>query len=344
MSNTNKQLADWAIKKIESAYCDDVCLLIEHMTHKLEKDMDVTVFGFYIPATNRANGLARTFIIDGIGHDLFPMSWERMEGMADVKDYNTTCLRDGKILWAKSDEDRQRFISLQARLDANLQNPAYMYERAKKWLNTAMEIHQENVFEERLYKVREISGHICDLLAIAVAFVNLRYFKHGQTSQLAELSTMKKVPDDFLKLYRYVVEESDPSAQKHLCAELLHKTKEFLNSLYKPVTTKCTPDFTELANWYQELCYWWRRIYHWCDEKDPINAYIWGCGLQGEVEEWGEKFGIGEIDIMSAYNTNGLDSFRNQAEKVEKAFRAAIEKSGVKLDEYKTIEDFLSAN
>jgi len=103
----NKQLANWAIKKIEAEYKDDVCLLLEHMTHKLEKDADATTFGFYIPATNRANGLARTFIIGGIGHDLFPMSWARIEGMADVKDYNTTCLRDTKILWARSDEDRK---------------------------------------------------------------------------------------------------------------------------------------------------------------------------------------------------------------------------------------------
>ena len=69
-------------------------------------------------------------------------------------------LETEKILWAKSEEDRQRFISLQARLDANLYNPVYVYERVKKWLNTTMEIHQENLFEQRLYKVRENAGQM----------------------------------------------------------------------------------------------------------------------------------------------------------------------------------------
>ena len=344
MNETNKPLADWAIEKIESAYRNDVCLLIEHMTHKLEKDVDVTTFGFYIPATNRANGLAKTFIIDGIGHDLFPMSWERMEGMADIMDYNTTCLRDGKILWARNDEDRQRFVSLQARLKANLQNPPYMYERAAKWVDTAKGILHEMLLEKRLYKVRENAGHICDLLAIAVAYANLRYFKHGQTSQLLELSAMKKLPKDFIRLYRDIVEEASPDAQKQLCALLIHNTAEFLRMLQNPVTSKSPPDFSELANWYQELCYWWRRVYHWCDANDHINAYIWGCGLQGEVEEWGEKFGIADIDILSAYNAKDLTGFRKQAEKVEHSFRAAIEKNGVNLDEYKSIEQFLEAN
>ncbi|WMT39405.1 hypothetical protein RE628_18425 [Paenibacillus sp. D2_2] len=134
MNKNDTRLAEWAVKKVESEYHDDVCLLLEHKTLKLEQDMEATTFSFYIPATNRANGLARTFIIDGIGYDLYPMSWERIERMADIKEYNTTCLADAIILWARSEEDRQRFVSLQARLRANLQNPQYMYERAKNGL------------------------------------------------------------------------------------------------------------------------------------------------------------------------------------------------------------------
>jgi len=227
MNNINRQLADWAIKKIESEYSNDVCLLLEHKTLKLDKDMNAAVFGFYIPATNRANGLARTFIINDIGYDLFPMSWDIIENMADVKHYNTTCLADSEILWARNDEDRQRFISLKARLQANLQNPQYMNERAKKWLNTVTEIYQETLFEEQLCKVRENAGNVCDLLSIAVAFANLNYFTHGQTNQLQELSNMKKVPKDFVKLYHNIVTESCPDKQKRLCYELV-KALHFL--------------------------------------------------------------------------------------------------------------------
>jgi len=344
MSNTDKRLADWAVNKIESEYNKDVCLLLEHKTLMLEKDMEDVVFGFYIPATNRANGLARTFIIDGIGHDLFPMSWETIESMADVKHYNTTCLADAEILWAKSDEDRQRFISLKARLQANLKNPQYMIERSKKWLNTVAEVYQDTLFEERLCKIRENAGYICDLLSIAVAFANLRYFKHGQTNQLQELSDMKKVPKDFIKLYKDVIAESCPNTQKRLCYELIKNTKEFFASLEMPPTTTDSPDFSELANWYQELCYTWRRVYHWCDENDPINAYVWCCMLQNEVDEWGGKFGITDTAILSSYNVNNLDCLQKQAEKVEMVFRQALEMNCIKLEEYKSVEDFLSAN
>jgi hypothetical protein len=338
------RLADWAVKKIEADFQDDVCLLLEHRTLKLDKDMEAKTFSFYIPATNRANGLARTFIIDGIGYDLFPMSWERIERMADVKEYNTTCLADAEILWAKSDEDRQRFVSLQARLQANLQNPQYMLERARKWFDTVKEIYQDTLFEERLYKVRENAGYICDLLSIAVAFTNGRYFAHGQTSQLNELASMKKVPADFAKLYESIIRELSPDIQKRLCHELIINTKAFLDAQDLHPASSASPDFSELAAWYQELSYTWRRVYNWCDMKDPLNAYIWCCNLQNEVDEWGVKFGITDIDIFSFFMPDDLSGFRKRAEAVEAKFRQAISEHGVKLDEYKTVEDFLKVN
>ena len=343
MNKNNTWLADWAVRTIESDFRDDVSLLLGLNTLKLGKDMGAKAASFYIPATNRANGLAKTFIVEGIGYDLFPMSWERIENMADVKDYNTTCLADSEILWAKSDEDRQRFISLQARLQANLQNPKYMRERATKWFDTAKDIFQDALFEERLYKVREYAGHICDLLSIAVAFVNLRYFVHGQTNQIQELSRMEKVPQGFVKLYKDIIAEPAPDAQKRLCHKLITSTKEFLDA-HKKTTPKSTPDFTELAEWYQELCYTWRRVYHWCDENEPENAYIWCCMLQDEADRWGRKFGITDTGLLGAFDANNLAGFRKRAEDVERTFRQAIEAGGVKLDEYQTVEDFLKAN
>jgi hypothetical protein len=200
------------------------------------------------------------------------------------------------------------------------------------------------LFEEKLYKVRENAGYICDLLAIAVAFANQRYFAHGQTSQLQELSSMKKIPVNFVKLYQEIIAEMSPDVQIRLCHELIKNTKNFLDEQANSVPKTSTPDFSELASWYQELCYTWRRVYHWCDMNDPINAYIWCCMLQNEVEEWGAKFGIADIDILSSYKANDLAEFRKQAEFVEQKFRQAINENGIKLDEYRTVEEFLKTN
>jgi hypothetical protein len=36
-------------------------------------------------------------------------AWERIEQMADLKDYNTTCLADAEIVRAKSPDEQKRF-------------------------------------------------------------------------------------------------------------------------------------------------------------------------------------------------------------------------------------------
>ena len=133
METVNEKLEQWAIRRIEKDFPDDVCLLLDHKTLKLDKDKDGGRIGFgsYVPNTARSNGLARTFIIDGIGYDLFPQSWERLEKMADVNHYNLTCLDDSVVIWARRETDRRRFESLKEKFRANLKNPCLMLERAQ---------------------------------------------------------------------------------------------------------------------------------------------------------------------------------------------------------------------
>ena len=345
MSKTETQLANWAVRKIESEYKDDVCLLLGHRKCEFDNDQDEISFDFYIPATSRSNALARTFIIDGVGYDLFPMSWERVEGIADVKGDYPGCLDNTEILYARNDDDRQRFTSLQARFRANSQNPHYMYNRALGSLNTAIEIYQEMLFEERLYKVREHAGYICMRLSDSVAFANQQYFRQMQTNQIKVLLSMKKVPSGFTDLYERVIRAKTADEQKRLCHEMIVSAKAFLAEHDKNAVRRTSaPDFSELAFWYQELSYTWLRVYRWCDENDPVNAYVWCCLLQNELDIVGAEYGIADLDIFSAFDADNLSVFRKRAEVVEQTIVAAIEASGVTIESYPSIEDFLKKN
>lgn len=345
MKQTGAVLADWAVRKVESEYKEDVCLLLEHRTLRLDQDQGSTSFSYYIPATSRANGLARTFIIEGIGYDLFPVPWERIERTAEAGEYNTTLLADAEILYARSDDDRQRFVSLQAKLAANLQNPHYMYSRALEWLAAVMELYQETLFAEALPRVRENAGRICDLLAVAVACVNRRYFRHGRTNQISELRSMDEVPAGFTELYEQTIRARTAEEQKRLCHGIIATTRGFLEQRDRHAARRISaPDFSELAAWYQELCYTWRRVYHWCDMNDPVNAYLWCCLLQNEVDKVGDEYGIEDLDIFSAFDADHLSAFRERAESVERKIVAAIEANGATIESYPSVDGFLKAN
>lgn len=343
MEKTGTRLADWAVREIETKYKDDVCLLLGQWRRDFGPDQEEFTFHYYVPATSRSNGLARTFIVDGMGYDLFPMTWERVERIADIRGDNPVCLDDAEILYARNDDDRQRFVSLQARMRANLQNPHFMYTRAREALNTAMQIFRDMLFEEKLSTIREHAGYLCLNTANAVAFVNQQYL--ASPDYFTGLLSIKTVPAGFTDMYERIIRAKTPDEQKRLCHDIITMTRRFLDENDKNAVRRISaPDFSELAFWYQELSYTWRRIYYWCDKENPVNAYIWGCMLQNELDTVGADFGIADLDILSAFDAADLPAFRKRAERVEQHIVATIEAHGVKIESYPSVEEFLKQN
>ena len=343
MKTVNEKLEEWAVRKIERDFPDDICLLLDHKTLRLDKDEGKIGLESYVPNTPRSGGLARTFIIDGIGYDLFPHNWETLEKMADVNHYNLTCLDDASIIWARTEADRQRFESLKEKFRANLKNPHLMLQRAQSWLSSAAEIYLDMIFEKEVYKIRKHAGYFCDLLAIAISYTNGTYFHRGQNGQLAELRKLHSVPWGFIETYEKALFEKEPEVQKKHCQALLGIARDYLKSL-----TIAAPapkrGASELASWYHELSYTFRRTRHYCEAGDAASAYLWGCMLQDEIGIIVNDYNIAEIDIMGAFDSGNPASLAERANQAERTIIAAIEAEGGTLDVYTDIDDFLEKN
>lgn len=345
MGNINENLLEWVIEKIKKEYKDDICLLIGNDNLKLEQDSQGSYFNYFVPANEKGYSLSRTFIVDGIGYDLYPRSWQRMEAMANLDDYNTTGLGDVEILYCRSEEDKNRFLAMQQKLQENLKDPNFMFKKALEKLNVAMEIYQTMVFEENLSKVRMAAGFIADYLSVAVACINHTYFKYSQINQISELSNMKTLPQNFIEYYKAIIQADSMDELKKLCHVMILSTRKLL-SYVKPQEEKkaCPADFHNLASWYQELCYTWRRIYYWCGENNAEKVFVWTCYLQQELNIVKEEFNLKEMPLADSYNAENLEPIRKRAEELEKYIVEEIHKHGVELDEYASIEDFLDKN
>lgn len=345
MKTANEKLLNWAIDKIEKEYKDDVCLLIGNGQFKLEHDVDGPSVDYFVPANEKAYRLAKTFIIDGIGYDLYPRSWERIENMANLDDYNPTCLGYAEILYYRSEEDKDRFHAMQAKLQENLRNTELMFKKALEKLNVAMEIYQTMMFEDRMGKVRMAAGFIADYLSVAVAFVNQTYFKYSQINQMAELSAMKEIPQNFMQYYTAIIHADSVDELKNLCHVMILSTRKFMsNKKPKDENKVCSENFHNLADWYQELCYTWRRIYYWCGQRNALKAFVWACYLQQELDIVKEEFGLKEMDLCGSYSAENLSYLERRAEELERYIVEKIHNHGVELDEYKSIEDFIEKN
>ena len=146
-------LTKWVIDKIEKEYKDDVALLIGIKGHSTDGDGHGEIFDYFVPATERGNELAETFIIDGVGHDLYPRSWERLENSVNLNDMPIV-LDNATILYFRSEADTKRFEECRKRLQENLCNDTFVYGKALECMDKALEIYRSMIFEEKLYRVR----------------------------------------------------------------------------------------------------------------------------------------------------------------------------------------------
>lgn len=361
-------LTKWVIDRIEKDYKEDIALLIGIKGHSTNGDGHGECFDFFVPATERGNELSETFIIDGVGHDLYPRSWERLENSVNLDDM-PLLLDQATILYARSEEDASRFEELKKRMAANLNNDAFVYGKALECMDKALEIYRSLIFEEKLYRVRSEADFIHYNLSRAVAFLNHTYaespiysehqaYSGEKESRMYSCPDMQIVPDGFFANARRLLEGTDVAALKETVLALLKTTRSFI--LERKPAAPAAPgnaagtgtvnaasgggvDFQELADWYQEMSLTWRRIRWFCANGMTEKAYTDACYLQEEFLNIAEEFRIEELNLLDSFDRNNLPLLADRSNQLEKTIQGILADHGIKINSYSSVEAFLAA-
>jgi hypothetical protein len=110
------------IQKIEKDFSQDISVLVcygsfvKGTQHKYS-DIDF----FFIPKTKKGYNLSFQFIINEIGYDLWPISWNRAEEIVMLKDPLQSLFQEGVILYFDTEEDRARYKDLVSKARTNLE-------------------------------------------------------------------------------------------------------------------------------------------------------------------------------------------------------------------------------
>jgi len=345
MKTTTQKLTEWAINKIKSEYPGDVALLVAVEGHSVNGDEHGLCFDYYVPATERGLEFGRTFIIGGIGYDLYPRSWERTERTANLDDRCTLCLGNAKILYSRSKEDEERFLALRQKLFDNLKNEEFMYVKALGKIDEAMNLYRTMMFENEMYKVRMAAGYIANYLSIAVAYLNGTYQNDWRIGNIAHLSKLQKLPDGLIQYIRSMLDAKTSEELKSLSHLMISTVRRF-TAANAPARAQSTvePDLHGLADWYQELSLTFRRLAYYCDINDAEMALTDACSIQNELLIVREEFGLKEMDLLGCYDSADLSRLKERSIELERYIIDTIESNGVKIDKYNTVDDFLTTN
>lgn len=346
-------LTEWVIEKIKTEYKEDIALLIGIKGHNTDEDSHGECFDYFVPATDRGNDLSKTFIINGVGHDLYPRTWERLENSVQLNDM-AIVIDKATILYARSKEDEERFLLLKKRLHENLNNPKFVYGKALECMDKALEIYRSLIFEEKNYRARSEANCIHVYLSKAIAFLNNTYtesaiysehqaYNDMEESRLYHCPKMKIVPDGFFGYARQLLEIQDIHSLREIIFLLLKTTRNFIlerTPIEEPQTVKKV-DYDGLADWYQELSLTWRRIRYFCANNMVEQAYTDACYLQEEFMYISQEYQIEELNLLDSFDSDNLSLLAERSNLLEGVIKDILTEHQVPINSYDSLEVFL---
>ncbi|MDO5519085.1 MAG: hypothetical protein Q4G58_01195 [bacterium] len=344
MKDIDQELIDWAIDTIKNEYKEDVALLIGQKGGcKIPTDNQNIAFDFFIPATDRGYQLSQTFVIEDMGYDLFPISWERLEGIADLNERITFAFMNGVVLYARTKEEEQRFLDLQQTVRERLKEQSYREKKAMEKVEAVMEIYKSMAFSKNLSEVRKAAGGIMMYLSYALATYNGTYIngRFGKEQYVYEVIGMKEHPEDFEIRCNLVISGTTVQEVQNAVHGLIQSVRDFLLARIEKTTEERNYNYEDLASWYYEARYSFRRFDYYAAQGDTFSSYELGCYLQIEFDELEKEFGLNRMDLLGVFDVHNLKGYKQKAEEIEEYILAVLKEHEVPVKIYPDLKHFL---
>lgn len=350
----NEKLVAWIEEKVKCEYAEDISLVLLYGsfingTANPKSDIDC----YFIPRTERGYELAKTFILAGVGYDIFPMDWERAGNIAELEECLIPLVGDVKIIYSSSAEELKRFQRLQAKMKHNLADRLVSQAAARKRAEAAYKLYRDICKPNPLAEIRKLAGHIIMQLADAVAIYNHDYFHRGLKMQFQDLLKLQKEKDIPLRIceeYLHTIqaktaEESIRHSYGMLCTVGEYIGVGFSEELARDggesgETAGIVKDISLLAGLYEEISSTFNKIYVCCETDNYILAYLSAVCLQRELDDAHREYGSERYDILSFYEWDNLQKINLAVKAAEDDLVQFIADRGGVIKRYGTFEEF----
>jgi hypothetical protein len=328
------------VEKIETTYPDDICLLIcygSYVTgdHGRMSDIDF----FFVPKTNTGYQLGHQFILNNIGYDLWPVSWERLTRISNLEEPIASILMDGEVLFAASDDDLLKLDDLKKKLQQNLSNEAFARKMSTRYMDRAKALYwdMQNLEGDAIFVD---AVQIAETLLFAIAIMSGLYTKKGLKRIDDELSRFSVKPVTFLEIYRKLIRTEHKAAVQHLTNELIAETEKIWKTRFEGDTQNA--DACDLAGFYEEFKSTYNKLLLACDEQKYENAYYAGFMIDRETQSFLNRYaGTGIFPgMIHEVIKNDYESLRANCIEHEQQLIQLLHQNGIELNVYSNMDEF----
>lgn len=328
------------VEIIETSYSEDISLLICYgsmVTGEYSGMSDIDFF--FVPKTNRGYKLGHQFILNKIGYDLWPVSWERLNNLSNLEDQPASILMDGEVLFASSEDDLRRLEELKNNFKKSLGNEAIVRKTSTKYVEKSKVIYfgLQNP-ESNMFFVDAIS--VVETLLIAIAILNGTYIKKGLKRIENELDRMFLIPAGFLENYRKLIRTNNKAEVQHIVNELIVETDKMCESKYDH--DNANVDLSDLAGFYEEFKSTYNKLLLACNEKNYENAYYAGFMIDRETQLFLTSYTDPGIfpSIINEVLRYDFETIRAGCLEYERQLIKLLEKNSIGINVYKDSNEF----
>ena len=330
---TRDRLVGWIEDTVRKHYAGTValvCLYGSHINGTAGETSDVDCY--FVPKNQEGMALARTFLLEGVGYDLFPMSWQRLEAIAKLEQSHQPLVGDVRVLYADSPADLERLEAVQRQLRGHLADPIFRGRAAKARFARAcsrLPLATDDAKTARL----KAGGLLMDVAEV-FAFGQGEYYHYGLKRQFPDLLALPQRPDGLEEAYPAVLQAKTSAEIACACQRLLERCPWPVMQNQQPVAWGDRPAPAQLAGLYEEISSTFLKIYRCAEVGDPVLAFLSAVCLQWELP-W--------TDLLSCYRYDDLDALAENAREVERQMRRELTDENVPLKEYQTFAQFEQA-
>lgn len=330
------------VAKLEAGYAADIALMVCYGSFVSGKHGPLSDIDFYfIPKTDRGYEFSCQCIIGGIGYDLWPLTWDRLAGFANLEDSFASLLADGIAVWAGSEEDYARFSALQQRLRTSLEDEELCIKTARHSLRAAklavFELERKQHPSWRLQAVRA-----AEQILYALACLNGVHIRKGLANLESELAGMQRLPSGCAESYLDLALSRDAGEASAILRRLIDRCEPFL----EPDSSRSREaDPGDLSGFYEEFKSAYNKVLQACHEQSLVKAYQAAAIVDRETEQQLSGF-AGEntfpvlLDLVPDQDYQKLSS---ACQLHEQQLLSLLRRYDIPVRAYATLADFLEA-
>lgn len=339
----NQKLIDMVIERAKRDFPEDIALIgltgsFSTGDFHEKSDLDLII----INNTDRGWEIARCFILDDVGYDIYCTPWNtRIDAQSKLESNMVSCLVDLQVLYYAKPEDLERFQAYRQNALDLLSKPIgkECIDRAGKRIDEAKKCYADAMLATEIGPARYAAGGVLCETINALTSLNNTYITRGIKRYMEIVHTYQFVPADFDALYAAVI-EADTVERAQLAAGNMLRALIHLYGQVRALHVDA-PEMTKerLKGTYEELwCNCRNKVISSTQAGDASYAFHAALGAQAYLDEMTTIFGTPKFDVMGSFDVHNLDAFRAAFLHIMEDYKGLYDALGLEVEQYDTLQ------